>query len=526
MITSADRSDAPSKARRSLGIGTPMPATRGLLALAAARIALQCAGIARYGFFRDELYYMACGRHLAWGYVDQPPLIAFLAWFSHHAFGNSIIAIRVLPTLAGAGIVFLTGVLTWELGGGKFAQMLSAGAILLAPSYLAFDSFFSMNAFEPLFWMLCAWIAIRIVKGGSPKLWLLFGVVSGVGIENKHTMLVFGFALIAGLLLTGHQSILRSKWLWLGGLIAFALFFPNLLWEARHGWPQIEVVRNAQLLKNEQIGPLVFLGQQILFLNPLAVFIWLAGVFWCFMAPEEKRFRFLGWTYVIVLAIFIVGDGKSYYPLPVYPVLFAAGAVAWERVPSVSRQRQRKLLAPMFIVSGLIMLPWAVPILPVDAFLHYESFFPRFFRAQTERDATARLPQLYADMFGWRNLAVSAARVYHSLPADEQPGCAIFAGNYGEAGAIDYYGPGLGLPKAISGHNSYFDWGPRSYSGSCVILVGERADIYKQYFGEAELAARVPNPHGMPIERDVPIYICRRPVAPLAQLWPHFRMII
>jgi Dolichyl-phosphate-mannose-protein mannosyltransferase len=501
-------------------------AARGLLGLALAKIGIQCAGITRYGFFRDELYYMACGRHLAWGYIDQPPLIAVFAWFSHHVFGNSIVSIRVLPVLAGAAVVFLTGVLAWELGGGQFSQLFAAGAILLAPSYLAFDSFFSMNAFEPLFWMLCAWLAIRIMKGGSPKWWLAFGLVAGIGIENKHTMLVFGFALIAGLLLTGNQSILRSKWLWIGGLIALAIFMPNLLWEAHHGWPQIEVVRNAQLLKNEQIGPLAFLGQQVLFLNPLSLPIWLAGLFWCFMAPDEKRFRFLGWAYLIVLAIFIVGDGKSYYPLPVYPVLFAAGAVAWERVSSVSRQRQRKALVPLLAISGFIMLPWAVPILPLGTFLNYENFFPDFFRAQTERDATAKLPQLYADMLGWTTLAETVSRVYEALPADERAGCAIFAGNYGEAGAIDYYGPQLGLPPAVSGHNSYYDWGPRNYSGSCVILVGERSDQYKKLFGETNLVARSPNPHGMPIERDVPIYVCRKPVAPLAELWPHFRMII
>ncbi|HLV95073.1 MAG TPA: glycosyltransferase family 39 protein [Candidatus Acidoferrales bacterium] len=526
MTTSTDRSEAPSEVDGSSRITAPQLAVRGLVVLALTKIALQCAGITRYGFFRDELYYMACGRHLAWGYIDQPPLIGLFAWFSHHVLGDSIISIRVLPVLAGAAVVFLTGVLARELGGGRFAQLFAAGAILLAPSYLAFDSFFSMNAFEPLFWTLCVWLAIRIVKGGSPKLWLAFGVVSGIGVENKHTMLVFGFALIAGLLLTGNQSILRSKWLWIGGLIALALFLPNLLWEAHHGWPQVEVVRNAQLLKNEQIGPFVFLGQQVLFLNPLALPIWLAGILWCFMAPEEKRFRFLGWAYVIILAIFIVGDGKSYYPLPIYSVLFAAGAVTWERVSSLSRRRQRKALIPLVAISGLFMLPWAVPILPVGAFLSYENLFPAFFRAQTERDATARLPQLYADMLGWPTLAETVSRVYHALPPGEQAGCAIFAGNYGEAGAIDYYGPGLGLPMAISGHNSYFDWGPRGYSGDCVILVGERSDQYKKYFGEADLVARSPNPHGMPIERDVPIYVCRKPIAPLSKLWPHFRMII
>ncbi|HUJ29828.1 MAG TPA: glycosyltransferase family 39 protein [Candidatus Acidoferrum sp.] len=494
-------------------------------AVALVKLAVQFAGIAHYGFFRDELYYMACGEHLAWGYIDQPPLIAFAAWFARHLFGDSIVAIRLLPVLAGAAVVFLTGVLARELGGARFAQLLAALTIFLAPSYLAFDSFFSMNAFEPLFWLACALIAVRIVRGASPKLWLAFGAIAGIGLENKHTMVVFGFALIAGLLLTGNQSILRSKWLWLGGLVALALFFPNLLWEARHGWPQIGVVRNAQEYKNVHVGPLRFLAEQVLFLNPASLPVWGAGLAWYFAARDARPSRFLGWSYLIVLAIFIVFDGKTYYVLPAYPVLAAAGGVVWERAASVPQRRLRAAVVTLLIAGGLATIPFGVPILPVDTFLRYMQAFPGL-RIKTERDATAPLPQLYADMFGWRNLAETVARVYRSLPADEQPDCAILGGNYGEAGAIDYYGPALGLPKAISGHNSYFDWGSRNYSGACVILIGERADRYKALFGEVELAAVVQNPHAMPVEQNIVVYVCRKPRAPLSALWPNFKMII
>src|SRR5271156_198163 len=204
-----------------------------LLSLALAKLLIQFAGINHYGFFRDELYYMACGEHLAWGYIDQPPLIALIAWFARHVFGNSIFDIRLLPALAGAAVVFLTGWIAREFGGGLFAQFLAAVAILFAPAYLAFDAFLSMNAFEPLFWLLCAWIAVRLVKGASPKWWLAFGAIAGLGLENKHTMLVFGFALVAGLLLSGEWRLFRAKWIWIGGLIALAIFLPNLVWEAR-----------------------------------------------------------------------------------------------------------------------------------------------------------------------------------------------------------------------------------------------------------------------------------------------------
>ncbi|HTS11997.1 MAG TPA: glycosyltransferase family 39 protein [Candidatus Limnocylindrales bacterium] len=505
----------------------PPLALAPLIALSAAKLVIQFAGITHYGFFRDELYYMACGRHLAWGYIDQPPLIAFVAWFARHVFGDSIIALRILPVLAGAAVVFLTGVLARELGGGRLAQILAAVTILLAPAYLAFDSFFSMNAFEPLFWLACALIAVRIARGASPRLWLAFGAISGIGLENKHTMAVFGFGVIAGLLLTGNAAILRSKWLWFGGLIALALAAPNLVWESRHGWPQIGVVRNAQEYKNVQVGPLRFLGEQLLLMSPVSLPIWGAGLARLFAArdAQRRRFRFLGWSYVIVLAIFMVFDGKAYYVLPVYTILAAAGAVAWEGFSSVLLRRLRTALVTILVLAGLATIPFGVPLLPVDTFLRYMQAFPGF-NIRTERDATAPLPQLYADMFGWRNLAETVARVYHALPAGEQASCAILGGNYGEAGAIDYYGPALGLPPAIGGHNSYFDWGPRNYSGECVILIGERADRYKEFFAESQLAAVAHNPHAMPVEQNVVIYVCRKPRAPLSTLWPNFRMII
>ncbi|MGB8521780.1 MAG: glycosyltransferase family 39 protein [Candidatus Acidiferrales bacterium] len=499
-----------------------------LLSLALAKLLIQFAGINHYGFFRDELYYMACGEHLAWGYIDQPPLIALIAWFARHAFGNSLFAVRLLPALAGAAVVFLTGWIACELGGGLFAQFVAALAILFAPAYLAFDSFLSMNAFEPLFWVLCAWIAIRIVKGASPKLWLAVGAIAGLGLENKHTMLVFGFALVAGLLVSGKGHLFRSGWVWIGGAIALAMFLPNLIWEARNGWPQILVVRNAQEFKNVEIGPLRFFADQVLFLQPIELPVWFAGLVWFFAAPEGKRFRFLGWAYFIVMIVFIVLHGKSYYALPIYPILMASGGVALEQL-FFGAQRRRWLASAycaVIVIAGLITLPFGVPLLPVNTFIHYSEVLPYARGVKTERDPTVALPQLYGDMFGWENMASSVARIYHGLPAQEQSGCAILAGNYGEAGAIDYYGTALGLPKAISGHNNYFLWGPRNYSGECVIVFGENSDRYARLFGEAQLVATITDEHAMPSEQGVHVYICRKPSAPLAILWPNFKMII
>src|SRR3984885_5421322 len=245
---------SPQGQRSGIDWATPRGSVRASVALLSSlsllRLLVQFAGINHYGWFRDELYYMACGEHLAWGYVDQPPLIALLAWISHHLLGNTIVSLRLMPVLAGTAAVFLTGVLTRELGGGKFAQVLAPASLLCATAYLAFDSFFSMNAFEPLFWLGCAWIVTRILKGASPKLWLAFGAVAGVGLENKHTMLVFGFALVAGLLVAGEHRLFHSPWIWIAALLALLIFLPNLLWEARHGWPQLAVVHKRRVYKN------------------------------------------------------------------------------------------------------------------------------------------------------------------------------------------------------------------------------------------------------------------------------------
>jgi hypothetical protein len=495
--------------------------------LAICKLLIQFAGINHYGYFRDELYYIACGEHLAWGYVDQPPLIALIAWLARHLFGTSLFATRLFPALAGAAIVYCTGRLARELGGGAIAEFLAALGILLAPAYLAFDSFLSMNAFEPLIWLLCAWIAVRIVKGADPRWWLAFGLLAGVGLQNKHTMLVFGFALVAGLLISGNARIFASKWIWVAGALAFAIFLPNLIWEARNGWPQIEVVRNGEEYKILHISPLQFIFEQVLFLQPLALPIWLAGLGWYFLDREGKRFRFLGWAYLVIMALFIGLDGKSYYALPIYPVLFAAGAVALERFFAVGNRRRLAVpYAALLVIVGLITLPFGIPLLPVKTFIAYSNLLPYGRPVKTERDAPVELTQLYSDMFGWDHMARQIARVYRSLPPGEQQGCAILAGNYGEAGAIDLYGPSLGLPKAISGHNSYFYWGPRNYTGDCVILFGERADEFKSLFAESQFVTTITSPYAATAERDVHVYICRKPIEPLAALWPRFKMII
>ncbi len=499
----------------------------GVFYLAGIALLLHFLTSGRYGYFRDELYYIACGRHLAWGYVDQPPLIAVIARLSQTLLGNSLFAIRFFPALAGAAAVFLAGWIARELGGGRFAQGLAALALLVAPAYLAMDSFLSMNAFEPVFWILCAWLAIRIVKGADERWWLAFGAVAGLGLLNKNSMLLFGYALFVGLLASRARRVFYSKWIWLGAFIAFAIFLPNLLWQWRHGWPQVEVVLNAQLYKNTPTSPAQFLLEQILFLHPLTLPIWLAGLWFYLGSRDGSEFRFLGWTYLVLLGLLLALRGKSYYLLPAYPMLLAAGGVAIERWIAAPARRWVKRAAPAALVlGGLLTLPYGLPVLPIQTFIRYESWLPLARPVQIERDAPKDLPQLYADMFGWKKMVATVAGVYDSLPPAERRECAILARNYGEAGAVDFFSPRYGLPRAISGHNNYYLWGPGNFSGRVVISVGlERAEL-EQMFGEVHRAATFTDRYAMPVENDLPIYICKKPKAPLRSMWPRTRYYI
>jgi hypothetical protein len=492
------------------------------LAAVACLVHLLCSG--RYGYFRDELYYIACGQHLAWGYVDQPPLIAVWARFSVWLLGDSLSALRFFPALASAAKILLTAWMVRELGGKRFAQLLAGTAVFLAPIYLTFDSFLSMNAFEPLFWTLCAALAMRIAKQGNCRLWVLFGLIAGLGLLNKHSMLFFGFGMVLALLLMPQRRAFRSRWIWLGGLVAFLIVLPNLLWEIRHGWPTLEHLHNVALVKHAPVTPLQFVLQQALLVLPLAAPICLAGLYFFLRADEGKPYRFLGWTYLLILAQLILLKGKIYYLAPIYPMLFAAGAVwieQWTRLRNWNWMKPA-ILVPL-AVGGLVAAPLALPVLPVEAMAAYSKFW-KVDHVRVERQPVGKLPQLWADMFGWKNQVATIARAYHRLPVEEQSKCALLAWNYGEAGAIDHFGAAYGLPKAISGSNNYYLWGPRGYSGEVVISLGVPLDRLQQIFGQIEQADLIVDEYAMPDESDLPVYICRKPKLTLQQAWPGLKL--
>ncbi len=477
----------------------------------------------RYGYFRDELYYAACGQHLAWGYVDQAPLIAIIARMSRVLFGDSLHALRFFPALSSGAKILLTAWIVRELGGQRYAQILAATAMLLCPIYLTMDNFLSMNAFEPLFWMLCVAISLRIIRTGNNRLWLWFGVVAGLGILNKHSMLIFGLAFFLSLLVSRQRTLLRTPWIWLGAFISFLIFLPNFIWEAKHHWPTIEILRNVDQMKNAHVTWGQFIVQQSFLVHPLGAPICLVGLWFFLRSSKSQAFRFLGWTYCFLLAEFLILRGRIYYLAPIYPMLFAAGAVAMEAwIERYGRNWVKiAVLAPL-VFGGIVAAPLALPILPLEAAAEYANFWD-VDHVQVEREPSGKMPQMYADMMGWPQQADIVAGVFHSLSPDNQSRVAILAKNYGQAGAIDYFGPALGLPHAISGQNNYYLWGPQQYTGEVVIAVGIPLEDLKPVFGQIELVATINNEYAIPEENHLPVYVCRKPKMTLQQAWPRLK---
>src|SRR6266581_1348750 len=478
----------------------------------------------RYGYFRDELYYIACGRHLAFGYVDQPPFSILLLRLSEILLGDSLFAIRVLPALAGAATVALTGAIARELGGRGWAIALGSAGSLCALFNLAVGNFFSMNAFEALFWMGCIYLLVRIINGGSPILWLWFGALLGLSLENKHSTAFFAAGIFVALLLTPERRHFAEKWIWFGGLIAFAITLPNVLWQLQNHWPTYELLSNiAHSDKNVALSPVQFIVQQIVFMNPGTLPLWLAGLLWLFGSREGRRYRAIGIIYLITLAEFIILHGKSYYLAPAYPMLFGAGGVAIERIFASHLKWLKPALLSAMLVTGALFAPLVVPILPPDKLVAYMRAI-RFQPPRTETSHTAALPQVFADQFGWEQMVGSVAHVYHHLRPEDEKRAAIFCQNYGEAGAIDFFGPKLGLPPAISGHQNYFLWGPRDYTGEVVLVLDTRDDDERELFASVEdLGQIVSSPWAMPFERRMHIFLCRDLKTSVQELWPRVK---
>jgi hypothetical protein len=478
-----------------------------------------------YGWFRDELYYLACARHLDFGYVDHPPLVALLTAAMRALFGESLLAIRLLPSVAGALTVWVVGELAATLGGGAAARLLAQLAVVVAPVYLSLFSILSMNSYDVLFWALAWWLVARLLTGADERLWLAFGALCGVALENKIDILFLGFGLVVGLLLARRFEVFRSRWLWLGGALAALLFVPHLLWQWAHGWPTLEFMDRARRMKNTVLSPGDFLGGVALEAG-IAAAVAVCGLGFLLFARRLRAARALGWAYLAILVVMTLSHAKPYYMAPAQSVVFAAGAVALEAW-SAGRARWvlRPALAALLVLGGALLAPFAKPLLSEDAFVRYAAALD-LHGPQEERHELGRLPQFFADMHGWPELAEQVAAVYRTLsPADQAKAC-VFGSNYGEAGAIDHFGPALGLPPAISNHNSYWLWGPGRCTGEVLLVIGGERERLAERFADVELGATFNCRDCMPYENGKPIWIARGLRRPIAEVWPQIKEFI
>jgi hypothetical protein len=495
-----------------------------VLFLALAKFLLHCYFNNRYGYFRDEFNYMACGDHLGWGFVDQPPLVPFLIKMCRWLFGDSLRSIRLIPALATSAAVIVTAMIARELGGRRFALALSALAVVVSPIYLSDGSLLTTNCLEPLLWTGCIYFAVLAVKRSDPRYWLWFGVVAGIGLEEKYSIGVLGFAIAIGLLLTEQRRVFLNRWIWLGAAAAFLIFLPNFLWNVQHHWPFVELMRNIKADgRDVALSPGAYFAQQLLIVHPFLAPIWITGVLAFLFSARLKSYRFLGWCYLAAFTVFAVLKGKNYYLGPIYPVYLASGAVVAENLVARSRQAWLKpALAALLLAGGAWLAPVVMPVLLVDQFIAYMNTLPFKVPRSEHSHARAVLPQHFADQFGWEEMVATVNQAYTRLSPEERPGCGIFAQNYGQAGAIDFFGRRYGLPPALSGHQTYFLWGPRGYSGNCLIVLDDTWESLEEKFERVEYVGTSDNPYAL--ERNVPVYICRgAKFGTLADVWPSLK---
>ncbi|HSR25655.1 MAG TPA: glycosyltransferase family 39 protein [Candidatus Eisenbacteria bacterium] len=458
----------------------------------------------RYGWHRDELYYLASARHLELGYVDYPPVIPAIARLIQVAAPDSVVALRFTSVLAGALVVVLAALIARELGGGKRAQVLAALAVVISPVFVAGNFIFQTVSFDQLLWALLLWLVAGVLAGRDPRLWLLAGLVFGIGLETKYTVAGLAVALAAGLLPTPARRHLATRWPWLGAALAVLLLVPNLWWQTGHGWDSVAYTLHH---RGTTDGPVAYwLQQALLLVQPLLLPLVVAGAVWLW---RSGTFRALAWTAILVELLFFTVGGKSYYPAPIYPLLYAAGAV-WLETSVRSRLLWRAWVAAA-VVTTLVLVPIGLPVLPAGVMA---------------RSGLLKVRTDFAEMYGWPDLAQQVAAAYASLPPSDRRGAMVLASNYGEAGALDLYGPGLGLPPVVSPHLTYYYWAPARMSPDVVIAVGyERQDL-KPFFADVIQVGTIGNEYGVGNqEAGKPVFVCRSPRRWLWQEWPSLKLL-
>lgn len=478
-----------------------------------------------YGIFRDELYYVACGNHLAFGYVDQPPFVSLVAKITTLFLGKSLFALRFFPALAGASLVFITGLIIKEISDEKYALIFGLLAVTFSPVLLGITGILSMNVFDILFCTLMVYFILLIIVRNERKYWIWLGIIAGIGLLNKLSPLFIGFGLFIGLLVSVHKRQLLNKNLWLTVFIAFIIFLPNIIWQAINDFPTLEFMNNAATYKNAVISPQQFLTAHLLDLHPNNVILLISFISILF-SKKFGEYKIFVWIYISILLLFLFTNAKPYYIAILNPMIIAFGSVVF--IDFILKHFKNWVLITIIIIQFpffVATMPFALPVLEVKNYIAYSQFMG-ITPESGERSELGVLPQHFADRFGWEEMAKKVSDVYLSLPESERKNAAVFGQNYGEAGAIDFFRDKYPLPHAISGHNNYWLWGyPANSNDSVLIVIGSSIEDNSEFFEEVTEAAIHYNAYGMPYE-NVSIFICRKPKMSLKKLWTLIKMYI
>lgn len=474
-----------------------------------------------YGYFIDEFYYIACADNPALGYVDHPPLAPLLLTVFKFFFGDSLYAIRILPALAIAAAVFFTGILTKEIGGNKFAQLLAACSIAAMPITVAFGGFYSMNAFEPLFAVLLLLIVVKMINSGNLKLWIYAGIVMGLGVMNKHTFVIFILALIIALAVSGKWKLLFNKWFVYGGLISALIFLPNIIWQIINDFPSLEFYRNISLYKNVYTPPVDFIMGQVMQMSPTIVPFWLAGTFYFLFSKRYKEFRFMSILFTgLFLFMMLSGTSRADRLIFAYPAAFAGGALFFANIISRYKTVWLKSVIIIFLFIGLVIsLPLILPYFNYETVKEYTEFIG--INTEIEKGKKPPLPQILADRIGWKEKVNLVVNAYNSLSAQDRKQTIVAARNYGNAGAIELYGKDYNIPPVACSHNNYYLWSKNRLNGNILLQLDEPDDYdgLKQLFDSVELFPGVfKNNYVSPDENNLVVFICRGPKIPFIKM--------
>ena len=514
-------SAAPRAAPASAAPARPRFAADVVLTLALISLGahLMVVAITPYELHRDELLYLAMGKHLQLWRMDFPPAIALLSVLSRSLLGDTLLAVRLTPAIAGGALVLLAGLLARELGGGRTAQGLAAMSVLLAPLFVRPAALFQPVVFDQLWWTLGLLALARLGRGGRAGWWLLLGLAGGLGLLTKFSILFFGLAVLIGLLLSGLRRSLATPWPYLSVALALLIGSPSLVGQFRLGFPVVPQLRDLRAGQLDRVTVLDFLSAQLWMVGP-AVLLALAGLVYLLVSPRMRPYRVLGWSCLAAFLLLLALHGKPYYAGPVYPTLIAAGAAALGAVGGWSGRALRGAAIALVLVFGALAVPFGLPLLPPASMARYAAAARMTEAVTTNRGARLELPQDYADMLGWEAQTRAVAHVLAALPSEQRAQAVLVADNYGEAGALDFYGPRYGLPPVVSPAGSFWFFGPGERPGAVVVALGSDPADLARYFRSVRPVTRLVRRWGVPEERDVLISVASDPVRPLQAVWP------